>query len=56
VSVYVPIAVVKKELKLDASLYTLLQILSVSLFEKVSISKAFSRFGHNIMMFEQITN
>ena len=28
------IAIVKKELQLDASLYTLLQILSVSVFEK----------------------
>jgi IS4 transposase len=34
VSTYVLIAVVKKELHLDASLYTLLQILSVSVFEK----------------------
>jgi hypothetical protein len=34
VSTYVLIAIVKKELHLDASLYTLLQILSVSVFEK----------------------
>ena len=45
VSVYVLIAIVKKELKLDASLYTLLQILSVSLFEKMPICQAFSTFG-----------
>jgi hypothetical protein len=45
VSVYVLIAIVKKELKLDASLYTLLQILSVSLFEKMPISQAFSGYG-----------
>ena len=44
-SVYVLIAIVKKELKLDASLYTLLQILSVSLFEKMPICQAFSTFG-----------
>ena len=44
VSVYVLIAIVKKELKLDASLYTLLQILSVSLFEKMPIYQAFSDF------------
>jgi len=30
----------KKELQLDASLYTLLQILSVSVFEKTEISWA----------------
>jgi len=34
------IAIVKKELHLDASLYTLLQILSASVFEKIIISCA----------------
>jgi hypothetical protein len=38
VSTYVLIAIVKKELQLNASLYTLLQILSVSVFEKAEIS------------------
>jgi len=37
VATYVLIAIVKKELKLDASLYTCLQILSVSIFEKTEI-------------------
>jgi len=41
VSTYVLIAIVKKELQIDASLYTLLQILSVSVFEKNEISSAF---------------
>jgi len=41
VSTYVLIAIVKKELQLEASLYTLLQILSVSVFEKTEISRAF---------------
>ena len=40
VSTYVLIAIVKKELHLEASLYTLLQILSVSVFEKTQISCA----------------
>ena len=40
VSTYVLIAIVKKELHLQASLYTLLQILSVSVFEKTEISCA----------------
>ena len=40
VSTYVLIAIVKKELHLHASLYTLLQILSVSVFEKTQISCA----------------
>jgi hypothetical protein len=37
---YVLIAIIKKELQLDASLYTCLQILSVSVFEKTQISCA----------------
>ncbi|HSY28464.1 MAG TPA: IS4 family transposase [Burkholderiaceae bacterium] len=41
VSTYVLIAIVKKERQLDASLYTLLQILSVSVFEKTELSYAF---------------
>ena len=40
VSVYVLVAIVKKRLNLDASLYTLLQILSVTLFEKIPINQA----------------
>jgi len=37
VSVYLLVAIVKKRLNLDASLYTLLQILSVTLFEKMAL-------------------
>ena len=37
ISIYVLVAIVKKELKLDHSLYTILQILSVTLFEKEPI-------------------
>jgi len=40
VSTYVLIAIIKKELHLDASLYTCLQILSVSIFEKTQLSCA----------------
>ena len=40
VSVYVLVAIVKKRLSLDASLYTLLQILSVTLFEKIPMDQA----------------
>ncbi len=38
VATYVLIAIVKNELQLDASLYTCLQILSVSIFEKSEVS------------------
>jgi hypothetical protein len=40
VATYVLIAIVKRELQLKASLYTMLQILSVSVFEKTPISMA----------------
>ena len=48
VSTYVLIAIIKKELKLDASLYTLLQILSVSVFEKTPILWAFRPEDHGM--------
>ncbi|MHB8424020.1 MAG: IS4 family transposase [Gammaproteobacteria bacterium] len=41
VATYVLIAIIKKELQIDASLYEILQILSVSLFEKTELSCAF---------------
>jgi hypothetical protein len=40
VAVYVLVAIVKKRLQLEASLYTVLQILSVSLFEKLPLDQA----------------
>jgi transposase len=43
VSVYLLVAIVKKRLNLDASLYTLLQIFSVTLFEKMALCQAVTR-------------
>jgi hypothetical protein len=40
VSVYVLVAIVRKRLALESSLYQILQILSLTLFEKVPISQA----------------
>jgi hypothetical protein len=40
VSVYVLVAIVRKRLSLNASLYQILQILSLSLFEKMPILQA----------------
>jgi hypothetical protein len=40
VSIYVLIAIVKKRLHLEASLQTLLQILSVTVFEKMPLQQA----------------
>ncbi len=45
VSVYVLVAIVKKRLNLDASLYTLLQILSLTLFEKITLQQALTNTG-----------
>jgi len=42
ISIYVLVATVKKELHLEASLYRMLQICSVTLFEKTPISQALS--------------
>ncbi|MGH9197565.1 MAG: IS4 family transposase, partial [Acidimicrobiia bacterium] len=44
-SIYVLVAIVKKRLALDVSLYKLLQILSVTLFEKTPISIAVFDIG-----------
>ena len=44
-SVYVLVAIVKKQLGLELSLYKILQILSVTVFEKTSILEGFSNFS-----------
>jgi len=45
VTMYVLVAIVKKELRLDLSLYTILQILSITLFEKTSIYQVLTDSG-----------
>jgi hypothetical protein len=45
VSVYVLVAIVRKRLGIEASLYQLLQIFSVTLFEKTPILRALQRYG-----------
>ncbi len=45
ISVYVLVAIAKKTLNLDQSLYTILQILSVTLFEKTPIFQALSNIN-----------
>ena len=39
ISVYVLVAIVRKRLKIEASLYTILQILSLTLFEKTPLDQ-----------------
>jgi hypothetical protein len=48
VSVYVLVAIVKKRLGLPQSLYTILQVLSVTLFEKVPIYQALAQMPDTI--------
>jgi transposase len=43
VSTYLLVAIMKKELMLEQSLYTILQVLSLSLFEKMPVLEAFSK-------------
>lgn len=45
---YVTIAIIKKILKIELNLYTILQILSVSLFEKVPIYQLFVDSEHTV--------
>ena len=45
IAVYVLIAILKKRLALDATLYQILQVLSVTLFEKTPILRAFDDEG-----------
>jgi len=42
ICVYLVCAIIKKKLKLEISLYTFLQVVSISIFEKIPISEAFS--------------
>jgi hypothetical protein len=49
ISIYVLVAIVKKQLHLDQSLYTILQILSVTLFEKTPILQALANIDYKDM-------
>ncbi|MGA1839426.1 MAG: transposase, partial [bacterium] len=46
ISVYVLVAIIKKRLDLDLSLYTILQILSVTVFEKISILQLVTHYDY----------
>ncbi len=48
ISVYVLVAIIKKELKLERSLHEILQILSILLFEKTSLKQALTENYYNI--------
>jgi len=44
ISVYVLVAIIKKRLKLEVSLYNILQILSATIFEKMSLNQLFANY------------
>ena len=50
ISVYVLIAIIKKRMKLDLSLYTILQIFSITLFEKMPILQALAKIDYKNKM------
>jgi hypothetical protein len=52
ISIYVLVAIIKKRLNLKGSLYQILQILSVTLFEKIPIEQALSNFDPKENMIE----
>jgi len=58
VSVYVLVAIIKKRLNLEASLHTLLQILSVTVFEKIALVQALTPqpSGRELSMFDNQLN
>jgi len=49
ITVYVLVAILKKQLGLDRSLHEILQILSIMIFEKTPISLAFSQYNDRIL-------
>ena len=51
-SVYVLIAVIKKRLKVDAELYIILQILSVTAFERIPLSRLLDDSENNLLTME----
>ena len=49
ISVYVLVAILKKQLGLDLSLYTILQILNLTLFEKIPICQIFTNVPSELL-------
>ena len=51
ISVYVLVAIMKKRMQINLSLYTILQILSITLFEKKPILQVFTTTIHDSRLF-----
>ncbi len=52
VSVYVLVAIIKKRLKIETSLYNILQVLSLTLFEKLPLIQLLDKSNNNPMLIE----
>ena len=52
VSVYVLVAIIKKRLKIETSLYNILQVLSLTLFEKLPLIQLLDKSNNNAMFIE----
>ena len=50
IAVYGLIAIIKKRLDLDHSLYTILHVFSTTIFEKTPISQVFQRYDHEPLL------
>ena len=48
VTIYLLVAIIKKQLRLAHSLYTILQILSITLFDKKPILQVFSEHNYTL--------
>ena len=46
IAVYVLVAIIKKQLKIKYSLYTILQVLSVTVFEKESLLQLLTKYNY----------
>lgn len=46
ISVYVLVTIMKKDLKIETSLYTILQILSVNIFDRIPLSQVLTDLGY----------
>lgn len=53
VSVYLMVAIIRKRLKIEASLYTILQILSVSVFERTELNQLLTFYDYKNRCTEQ---
>ena len=52
VSVYVLVAIIKKRLKIETSLYNILQVLSLTLFEIISLIQLLEKSNNNSIIIE----